>query len=118
MFYQDVPYTQSIQQEIALAKQGVELILSQNAQIESFGVIVWQNKVLVGVLPRPLYSRSQRDALETAIRSDINDVFGFDEILVSFDMDILYEINKLNRNSNFKDENVSKLFNSVKIRRK
>lgn len=118
MFYQDVPYVESVQQDITIAKQGVELILSQNAQIESFGVIVWNNKVLVGVLPYPLYSRTQRDALETTIKSDINDVYGFDEVLVSFDMDILYEINKLNRNGNIKDENVSKLFNSVKIRRK
>ena len=115
MFYQDVPYDYA-QQEIALAKQGVELILLQNSQIDSFGVIVWKNKVLVGVLPHPLYSRSQREALETSIKSDINDVYGFEEVLVSFDMDILYELNKLNRNG-LKDEDVSKLFNSVRIRR-
>ena len=118
MFYQDVPYVNSVEQDIALAKQGVELILSQNAQIESFGVIVWNNKVLVGIIPQPLYSRTQRDMLETTIKSDISDVYGFEETLVSFDMDILYEINKLNRSSKISDDAAQKLFNSVRVRRK
>ena len=118
MFYQDIPYVNSVQQDIALAKQGVEMILSQNDQIDSFGVIVWKNRVLVGIIPHPLYSRTQRDALETAIKSDISDVYGFEETLVSFDMDILYEINKLNRSGDIKDETAQKLFNSVRVRRK
>ncbi|MDE5654862.1 MAG: hypothetical protein K2I46_04565 [Clostridia bacterium] len=117
MFYQDVPYVNCVQQDVALAKQGVELILSQNAQIDSYTVLIWGNKLLVGVLPHPLYSRTQRDALEACIKSDINDVYGFDEVLVSFDTDIFYEINKLNKSSAVKDEDASALFYSVKVRR-
>ena len=98
MFYQEVPYVNYIQQDAELAKQGVELILSQNQQIDSYSVLVWGNRLLVGVLPHPLYSRTQREALKTSIISDINDVYGFEEVLISFDMDILYEINKLNKN--------------------
>lgn len=117
MFYQDIPNIDYVQQDVALAKQGVELILSQNSQIDSYSVLIWGNKVLVGVLPRPLYSRSQREALITKIKSDINDVYGFEETLITFDMDILYEINKLNKSSVVKDDDASKLFNSVKVRR-
>ncbi|MDE5756028.1 MAG: hypothetical protein K2I23_02970 [Clostridia bacterium] len=117
MFYQEVPYVKCIQQDAELAKQGVELILSQNQQIDSFGVLIFGNRLLVGVLPHPLYSRTQREALKTAIVSDINDVYGFEEILVSFDMDILYEINKLNKSDNVNDEDLSKLFYSVQVRR-
>ncbi len=117
MFYQDVPYVNYAQQDVALVKQGVELILSQNAQIDSYSVLIWGNKVLVGVLPHPLYSRTQRDALETSIKSDINDVYGFEEVLVSFDTDIFYEISKLNKLGSINDEDASKLFYSVKVRR-
>ena len=117
MFYQDVPYVNYVQQDAALAKQGIELILSQNQQIDSCSVLIWGNKLLVGVLPHPLYSRTQREALKTSIISDLNDVYGFEEILVSFDMDILYEINKLNKCDSVKDEDMSKLFYSVKVRR-
>ena len=117
MFYQDVPNIDYVQQDAALAKQSVELILSQNSQIDTYSVLICGNKVLVGVLPHPLYSRSQREALVTKIQSDINDVYGFEEVLISFDMDILYEINKLNKTGAIKDEDALKLFNSVKIRR-
>ena len=117
MFYQDVPNIDYVQQDIALAKQGVEMILSQNPQIDSFGVLIWKNKALIGVLPHPLYSRTQREALVSAIESDINEVYGFEETLISFDMDILYEINKLNKSSAINDEDASKLFYSVKVRR-
>ncbi|MCX4362370.1 MAG: hypothetical protein OSJ74_03140 [Clostridia bacterium] len=117
MFYQEVPHVDYAHQDAELAKQGVELILSQNASIESSCVLIWGNKVLVGVLPYPLYSRSQRDALVAAVKSDIGDVYGFEEILVSFDVDIIYEINKLNKISSVSDERLFDLFYSVKVRR-
>ena len=116
MFYQEVPYVDYVQQDAALARQGIELILSQNSQIDSSSVLIWGNKLLVGVLPHPLYSRSQREALKQSIISDINDEYGFEEILVSFDVDILYEINKYSK-IDAKDEDLSKLFYSVKVRR-
>ena len=117
MFYQEIPYVNYVQQDSALIKQNVELILSQNTQIDSFSALVWGNKLLVGVLPHPLYSRSQREALKQSIVSDINEVYGFEEILVSFDMDVLYEMNKLNKSNVTNDEEISKLFYSVKVRR-
>ncbi|MDE6276381.1 MAG: hypothetical protein K2M75_07615 [Clostridia bacterium] len=117
MFYQEVPYVNYVQQDSELAKQGVELILSQNTQIDSFSVLILGNRLLVGVLPHPLYSRSQRDALKQSIIADINEVYGFEEILVSFDMDVLYEINKFNKSNVVKDDDISKLFYSVKVRR-
>lgn len=40
MFYQDVPYVNYVQQDAALAKQGIELILSQNQQIDSCSVLI------------------------------------------------------------------------------
>ena len=117
MFYQEVPYVNYVQQDAALAKQGVEMILSQNKQIDSYSVLIWGDRLLVGVLPHPLYSRTQREALKTSIISDINDVYGFEEILVSFDMDILYEMGKLNKSTSVADEDLSQLFYSVKVRR-
>ena len=124
MFFQDIPYVSYVQQcdyvqqDCALVKQGVELILSQNAQIDSFSVLILGNRLLIGVLPHPLYARSQREALKQAIVSDVNGAYGFDEVLVSFDMDVLYEMNKLNKSNAINDEDVSKLFYSVKVRRK
>ena len=117
MFYQEIPYVNYVQQDSGLVEQGVGAILSQNSQIDSFGVLVWGNKLLVGVLPHPLYSRSQREALKQSIVSDINKEYGFEEILISFDVDVLYEINKLNKSDVAKDEDISKLFYSVKVRR-
>lgn len=117
MFYQDIPYVDYVQQDGALVEQGVKAILSQNSQIDSFNVLVWENNLLVGVLPHPLYSRSQREALKQSIVSDINKEYGFEEILISFDLDVLYEINKLNKGDVANDEDISKLFYSVKVRR-
>ena len=118
MIYQDVPpYIDYAQQDVEFAKQDVELILSQNAQIDSYTVLIWGNKLLVGVIPHPLYSRTQREELSARIKSDINDAYGFEEVLVSFDTDVFYEINKLNKKSSLGDEDVSRLFYSVKVRR-
>ena len=117
MFYQDVPYVDYVQQDPVVVKQNIELILSQNSQIDSFSTLIWGNKLLVAVLPHPLYSRTQRDALKQSIVGAINQEYGFEEILVSFDMDVLYEVNKLNKSSSAKDEEISNLFYSVKVRR-
>ncbi|MCI8912198.1 MAG: hypothetical protein HFE33_02295 [Clostridia bacterium] len=128
MFFQEVPYTtvQSqyvdvsdnyVQDDSMLVKQGVELILSQNSLIESFSVLISGKKALVGVIPYPLYSRSQRLALEAAIKADISNVYGFDEVLVSFDMDIIYEINKLNKRGDITNKEAESLMYSVKVRR-
>ena len=128
MFFQEVPYTtvQSqyvdvsdnyVQDDSMLVKQGVELILSQNSLIESFSVLISGKKALVGVIPYPLYSRSQRLALEGAIKADISNVYGFDEVLVSFDMDIIYEINKLNKRGDITNKEAESLMYSVKVRR-
>ena len=117
MFYQEIPYVDYVQQDGELAKQGVELILSQNSQIDSFSVLVWGNKLLVGVLPHPLYSRTQREALKQSIVSAISEEYGFEEILISFDVDVLYEIIKMNKDGSAKGEDISKLFYSVKVRR-
>lgn len=128
MFFQEVPYTtvQSqyvdvsdnyVQDDSMLVKQGVELILSQNSLIESFSVLISGKKALVGVIPYPLYSRSQRLALEAVIKADISNVYGFDEVLVSFDMDIIYEINKLNKRGDITNKEAESLMYSVKVRR-
>ena len=128
MFFQEVPYTtvQSqyvdvsdnyVQDDSMLVKQGVELILSQNSLIESFSVLISGKKALVGVIPYPLYSRSQRLALAAAIKADISNVYGFDEVLVSFDMDIIYEINKLNKRGDITNKEAESLMYSVKVRR-
>lgn len=128
MFYQELPpqntqcqYTdvvgQYAQDDVSLVKQGVELILLQNSLIESFSVLVYGKKVLIGVIPYPLYSRSHRLALEAAIKADINNVYGFDEVLVSFDTDIFYELNKLNKIGNVTQQQADELMYSVKVRR-
>ena len=128
MFFQDLPpqnmqcqyadvAEQYAQDDVMLVKQGVELILSQNTLIDSFSVLIYGKRALIGVIPYPLYSRSQRLALEAAIKADINNVYGFDEVLVSFDMDIIYELNKLNKSSNITQKQADDIMYSVKVRR-
>ncbi len=98
-------------------KQGVESIVSQNTLVDYCVAYVWKNRVLVGIIPKPLYSRTQRTQLEEQIKQSINDAYGFDEVLLSFDMDIIHEISKLNKRSDVDDKEVETLFYSVKIRR-
>lgn len=99
------------------ARQGVESIVSQNELVDYCVAYVWKNRLLVGIIPKPLYSRTQRTQLEEQIKQDIAGAYGFDETLVSFDMDILHEISKLNKKPTTDDREVELLFHSVKVRR-
>ncbi|MDE6614911.1 MAG: hypothetical protein K2K24_05315 [Clostridia bacterium] len=100
-----------------VGKQGVESIVSQNSLVDYCVAYVWKNRVLVGIIPKPLYSRSQRVELEEQIKQSISEVYGFDETLVSFDMDIIHEIGKLNKRTDVPDKDVETLFYSVKVRK-
>ena len=98
-------------------RQAVESIVSQNTSVDYSVVYVWKNRTLVGVIPKPLYSRSERIELEEQIKRSISEVYGFEEVLVSFDMDIIHEIGKLNKKTAVDDKEVETLFYSVKVRK-
>ncbi|MDE5616393.1 MAG: YhcN/YlaJ family sporulation lipoprotein [Clostridia bacterium] len=99
------------------ALQGVESIVSQNSMVDYCIALVWKNRALVGVIPKPLFSRTQRVQLEDQIKQSISEVYGFEEVLVSFDMDIIHEISKLNKKTNVDNKEIETLFYSVKVRR-
>ena len=99
------------------SQQSVEGIVSQNASVDYCVAYVWKNRVLVGIIPKPLYSRSQRVEFEEQIKRSISEVYGFEEVLLSFDMDIIHEIGKLNKKTAVDDKEVETLFYSVKVRK-
>lgn len=101
-----------------VGQQGVESIVSQNVSVDYCVAYVWKNRVLVGIIPKPIFGRTQRAQLEEQIKQSISEVYGFEEALVSFDMDIIHEIGKLNKKTNVSDKEVETLFYSVKVRRK
>lgn len=117
MFYQEVPHVEYVQDSAEIARQGVESILSQNSLIESCCAIVFNNKAVIGVVPYPLYGRSQRKALEEAIKADVESAYGFDDVAISFDMDIFYQINKFNKQGDISQMEFESLIRSVKVRR-
>ena len=98
------------------AAQGVSSIISQIEAVDYCEVLVWKNRLLVGVIPKPLFSRTERTRLEEQIVQAVNEEYGFDEVLISFDMDIIHEIGKLNKTSPV-DKQIETLFYSVKVRR-
>ena len=100
-----------------MGKQGVESIVSQNSLVDYCVAYVWKNRVIVGIIPKPLYSRTQRTQLEEQIKQSISEAYGFDEILISFDMDMIHEIGKLNKRSYVDDKEVETLFYSAKVRK-
>lgn len=100
-----------------LCNQGVESIVSQNEKVDYCVAYAWKNRLLVGIIPKPLFSRSQRIELEEQIKQSINQVYGFEEVLLSFDMDIIHEIGKLNKRTDVEDKEVETLFYSVKVRK-
>lgn len=108
-------YIAAIDEDQAL--QGVESIASQNSMVDYCVALVWKNRALVGVIPKPLFSRTQRTQLEEQIKQSISEVYGFEEILVSFDMDIIHEISKLNKKPNVDNKEIETLFYCVKVRR-
>ncbi|MDE6188796.1 MAG: YhcN/YlaJ family sporulation lipoprotein [Clostridia bacterium] len=109
-----VNYMQSVDENAA--SQGVESILAQIETVDYCAVLVWKNRLLVGVIPKPLFSRSERTQLEQQITLAVGEVYGFDEVLISFDMDVIHEINKLNKIS-ADSKQIETLFYSVKVRR-
>ncbi len=98
-------------------RQDIESIVSSNDLVEYCTAYVWKNRVLVGLISKPLFSRTQRTQLEESIKQAILNEYGFEEALISFDMDVIYEISKLNKTSNADDKDVAALFYSVKVRR-
>lgn len=102
--------------EIAI-RQGVETIVASNPLVDYCNAYVWRNRVVVGIMPHPIYSRSQRDKLVQEIIDDLDEAYGFDETLISFDMDIVYEISKFNKKPRVDEKDASALFYTVKVRR-
>ena len=112
-------YSQSADENVARAD--VESILSQIQAVDYCVALVWKNRLLVGVIPKPLFSRTERTQLEEQLTQAVSEEYGFDEILISFDMDIIHEIVKFNKASSAEiattDKQIETLFYSVKVRR-
>lgn len=90
--------------------------LMQNSLIEYCNVLLCGKKALVGVVPYPLYSRSQREKLQKDIKEKVYSLYDFEEVVVSFDTDIIYSISKYCQDE-IKEEEFLKLFNMAKNRR-
>lgn len=90
--------------------------LMQNSLIEYCNVLIKGKRALIGVVPYPLFSRSQREELERNIQKAAYSLYDFEEVVVSFDTDIIYGISKFN-DGNISDEEFDKLFSSAKNRK-
>lgn len=94
-------------------KQQVLSALMQNVQIEFCNVAVSGTRVIVGVIPYPLFSRSQREKLEQEIAKSVYALYDFDDVAVSFDTDVIYALSK----EDMPEETFDALFESVKKRK-
>lgn len=102
----DVQNEESVKQQVLSA-------LMQNGQIEFCNVAVSGARVIVGVIPYPLFSRSEREKLEQTIAKSVYALYDFDDVAVSFDTDVIYALSK----EDMPKEIFDALFDSVKKRR-
>lgn len=95
-------------------KSQVQSVLTQNDKIEFCNVAVSGTKAIVGVIPYPLFSRSEREVLERDILKSVYSLCDFEDVVVSFDTDVIYALSKSDCMSN---EDFDALFESVQKRR-
>lgn len=103
-----------IEQNDESVRQNIISELAKSDKIEFCNVAVCGSRAIIGVIPYPLFSRSQREALEREISKCAYSLYDFDDVAVSFDTDIIYALSK--SDSMHKDV-FDSLFESVRKRR-
>ncbi len=102
----DVQSEESIKQQVLSA-------LMQNGQIEFCNIAVSGTRAIVGVIPYPLFSRSEREELSREVAKSVYALYDFDDVVVSFDTDVIYALSK----DDITKECFDELFDSVINRR-
>lgn len=112
-----VPYCNvSAVNDTKSAADTVITALMQNPQIEFCNMAVCGARAIIGVIPYPLFSRSEREELERAIAKEAYSLYDFDEVVVSFDTDVIYRLSKSD-GTDMEKKVFDDLFESVKNRR-
>lgn len=117
----DIDVQQSFLQNMADYKDSQDILgdvlgeLSNNSYIEYVSGGVCGKRLLLGIIPYPLYSRSQREEFRREVVGHIMEYYDFDEIDISFDSDIIYTLSKYN--GKIEEQEFNSLVDSVRKRR-
>ena len=106
------PAMYDIQSDKDVEKQVLSALM-QNSKIEFCNIAVSGTRVIVGVIPYPLFSRSEREELSREIAKSVYALYDFDDVAVSFDTDVIYALSK----DDITKECFDELFDSVINRR-
>ena len=74
----------------------IKAVAQQNQLVKNAEVIIIDGKAVVGVVPAPLFTKSQRDALLGELIADISARFDVPRIIISFDIQVYHNIKAAN----------------------
>lgn len=106
------PAMYDIQSDKDVEKQVLSALM-QNSKIEFCNIAVSGTRVIIGVIPYPLFSRSEREELSREVAKSVYALYDFDDVVVSFDTDVIYALSK----DDITKECFDELFDSVINRR-
>lgn len=106
------PAMYDIQSDKDVEKQVLSALM-QNSKIEFCNIAVSGTRVIIGVIPYPLFSRSEREELSREVAKSVYALYDFDDVVVSFDTDVIYALSK----DDITKECFDELFDSIINRR-